>query len=102
MNINVAGLSTLRKKEDKPREKKSDRSHNLQAYLDEQYGSAKVKKKKRKKKYASSRGLEIVDADIDTSCFKESSPKEGVEEEGALCPTSCVYPPARLSFAFEA
>lgn len=85
MDVNVLGLSTLRKRHEKPREKKTDGSNTLQAYLAEQYGSATAKKKKKKKKIVSSQGLAIVDADIDTSRFPQEHLSAGVEDDGALC-----------------
>lgn len=83
MDGNVLGLSTLRKKEEKPRDKNSDGSKKLQAFLDAQYGSTTVKKKKKKKKFVSSQGLAIVDADIDTSHLPQVHFPAEVEDEGA-------------------
>lgn len=83
MDVNVLGLSTLRKKEEKPRDKKTDGSKKLQSYLDAQYGSTTVKKKKKKKKLVSSLGLAIVDADIDTSHLPQVHSLAEVEDEGA-------------------
>ena len=83
MDGNVLGLSTLRKKEEKPRNKNSDGSAKLQAYLDAQYGSTTVKKKKKKKKtVVSSQGLAIVDADIDTSLLPLVDDLAGEEDNG--------------------
>jgi len=86
MDVNVLGLSTLRKKEEKTRENNTDGSKKLQAYLAEQYGSATVKKKKKKKKkIVASQGLAIVDADIDTSRVPQEPLPGGVEDDGTHC-----------------
>lgn len=86
MDVNVIGLSTLRKEEQKTRPNTSESSKKLQAYLEEQYGApgTKKKNKKKKKKYIASQGLAIVDADIDTSRLAEVSPSRTVEDDGTF------------------
>lgn len=100
MELNVFGLSTLRRADkDTTREEEgrvSDKALKLQEYLSKQYGngvdSEKQRKKRKKKKVAAKGAIAIVDHD-DTG-FKPVEDSGRVEEEdgtSAVSKQNCCY-----------